>query len=67
MSNIKKAVLFFYFSNRIIADNVTSKCNRQCQVCWTQINSDTTTLKFSVDHEWDNPIIDYVVETDYGR
>lgn len=65
MSNIKKAVLFFILAIGLLLITLPANATGNAKFGWTQINSDTTTLKFSVDHEWDNPIIDYVVETDY--
>ena len=65
MSRIKKAVLFILAVFVLVMITMPANATGNAKFGWTQINSDTTTLKLSLDHEWDNPLIDYVVETDY--
>jgi putative salt-induced outer membrane protein YdiY len=65
MSKIKKAVITFVAIVILILLTMPVAASGSAKFGLTQINSDSTTLKLSLDHEWDNPLIDYVVETDY--
>ena len=65
MSNIKKAVLVLLVAVALLIITMPVQATGNAKFGLTQINSDSTTLKLSVDHEWDNPLIDFVVETDY--
>jgi len=65
MSKIKKAVLVLLVAVALLIITMPVNATGNAKFGLTQINSDSTTLKLSVDHEWDNPLIDFVVETDY--
>lgn len=65
MSKIKKAVLVLLVAVALLLITMPVNATGSAKFGLTQINSDSTTLKLSVDHEWDNPLIDFVVETDY--
>ena len=65
MSRVKKAVLFLVLAVALLLITMPVNATGSAKFGLTQINSDSTTLKLSVDHEWDNPLIDFVVETDY--
>lgn len=65
MSKIKKAVITFVAIVVLVLLTMPVQATGNAKFGLTQINSDSTTLKLSVDHEWDNPLIDFVVETDY--
>tara|TARA_Y100001937_G_scaffold39280_1_gene55873 strand:- start:2158 stop:2820 length:663 start_codon:yes stop_codon:yes gene_type:complete len=65
MSKIKKAVLFFIIAVALLLITLPVSAKGSAKFGLTQINSDSTTLKASVDHTWDNEIIDLVTETDY--
>ena len=65
MSTIKKTVITFVAIVVLLLLTMPVVASGNAKFGLTQINSDSTTLKLSVDHEWDNPLIDFVVETDY--
>ena len=65
MSKIKKPVITFVAIVVLVLLTMPVQATGNAKFGLTQINSDSTTLKLSVDHEWDNPLIDFVVETDY--
>lgn len=65
MSKIKKVVITFVAIVVLVLLTMPVQATGNAKFGLTQINSDSTTLKLSVDHEWDNPLIDFVVETDY--
>ena len=65
MSRVKKAVLVLLVAVALLLITMPVNATGSAKFGLTQINSDSTTLKLSVDHEWDNPLIDFVVETDY--
>ena len=65
MSKIKKVVISIVAIVVLVLLTMPVQATGNAKFGLTQINSDSTTLKLSVDHEWDNPLIDFVVETDY--
>lgn len=65
MSKIKKVVISIVAIVVLVLLTLPVQATGNAKFGLTQINSDSTTLKLSVDHEWDNPLIDFVVETDY--
>jgi putative salt-induced outer membrane protein YdiY len=65
VSKIKKVVISIVAIVVLVLLTMPVQATGNAKFGLTQINSDSTTLKLSVDHEWDNPLIDFVVETDY--
>ena len=65
MRKIKKVVISIVAIVVLVLLTMPVQATGNAKFGLTQINSDSTTLKLSVDHEWDNPLIDFVVETDY--
>jgi putative salt-induced outer membrane protein YdiY len=68
MSTIKKVVITFIALVVLLlafASPVSASYDGKAKFGLTQINSDSTTLKLSVDQKWDLDIVGLVLETDY--
>jgi len=65
MSRIKKAVLFIIVLVVFLLIATPAHATGSAKFGLTQINSDSTTLKASIDNSWDLDLVGIVLETDY--
>lgn len=65
MSRIKKAVLFIIVLVAFLLIATPAYATGSAKFGLTQINSDSTTLKASIDNSWDLDLVGIVLETDY--
>ena len=65
MSKITKAVLYFIIAVALLLITLPISAKGSAKFGLTQINSDSTTLKASVDQSWEFDIVDLVTELDY--
>lgn len=65
MSRVKKAVLFIIVVAGLLLITMPANATGSAKFGLTQINSDSTTLKASIDQSWEFDIVDLVTEIDY--
>ena len=65
MSRVKKAVLFIIIVVGLLLITMPANAKGSAKFGLTQINSDSTTLKASIDQNWEFDIVDLVTEIDY--
>ena len=65
MSRVKKAVLFIIIVAGLLLITMPANAKGSAKFGLTQINSDSTTLKASIDQNWEFDIVDLVTEIDY--